>query len=70
MTTFPVDHEAEVKELFEKSTVAIPGAGQIRAINLETFTHAIDQMMQKAYYYGRMEAMNTAEQIIDQAFRR
>lgn len=64
----PVDHETEVKELFEKVSVAIPGIEDARAISLEGFKVAIDNMMNKAFYYGSQQTLQSAEDVIDRVF--
>ena len=66
----PVDHDIEVKELFEKVSVEIPGMGDARAINLAGFKIAIDTMMNKAFYYGSQQTLKTAEDIVDKVFNR
>ena len=63
-------HEQEVKELFEKVTVEIPQGGGLRAINLEGFKLAIDQMMNKAFYFGGQQTLRVAEDVIDQVFNK
>lgn len=63
-------HDQEVKELFEKVTVEIPEGGGLRAITLEGFKIAIDQMMNKAFYYGGQQTLKVAEDVIDQVFNR
>lgn len=63
-------HEQEVKELFEKLSVEIPGTGGLRAMNLEAFKMGVDQMMNKAYFHGSRETLQTAEDIIDRVFNR
>lgn len=60
-------HDEEVKELFEKVTANIPGT-TMRAISLEGFTIAIDQMMNKAFYYGAQHSMGTVQDIMDRVF--
>lgn len=67
MKTFPT-HEDDVRELYEKLTVEIPGATSIRAINLQAFTAAIDQMMNKAFYYGTEHSMKSVHEIMDRVF--
>lgn len=64
-----VPHNVEVKELFEKVTVAIPGGKGLRAINLEGFKIAIDQMMNKAFYHGQQQTLDTAEDVINRVFK-
>lgn len=61
-------HEQEVQELYEKLTVEIPGIKAGRAISLDSFQHAIDLMMNKAYKYGQFEGFQKAEGIVHQVF--
>lgn len=61
-------HEQEVRELYEKYSVEIPGITAGRAISFEGFKLAIDMMMDKAYNYGKAEGLHAAEDIVDQAF--
>jgi hypothetical protein len=63
-----VEHEAEVISLFEQVTVEIPNSGGLRAISLEGFKIAINQMMNKAFYHGQIQAISTAESIMDRVF--
>lgn len=62
-----VTHDQEVKELFERVTVKIPGT-DMYAINLEGFKIAIDQMMNKAFYYGGKNTIETVEDIMDKIY--
>ena len=62
------DHETEVKELFDKLTAAVPGSTTVRAISLEAFTVAISIMMNKAYYHGQVNAIETTEEIMSKVF--
>lgn len=62
-------HEQEVTELFEKLTVEIPGGQGLRAINRESFKLAIDQMMNKAFYYGGKQVLQSTEDILDRVFK-
>lgn len=61
-------HDQEVKELFEKLTVEMPGTSGLRVINLEAFKIAIDQMMNKAFYYGGKQVLQSTEEIMDRVF--
>lgn len=63
-------HDQEVKELFEKLSVEIPGVNGLRAMNLEAFKLGIDKMMNKAFYYGSQQTFQTAEDVIDRVFNR
>jgi hypothetical protein len=63
-------HEQEVKELFEKLSVEIPGTSGLRAINLEAFKMGVEQMMNKAYFFGSKQTLQTAEDIIDRVFNK
>jgi hypothetical protein len=63
-----VSHDVEVKELFEKLTVEIPGLTDTKAISLEAFKIGIDIMMNKAFYYGAQNSMNTVSEIMDLTF--
>lgn len=65
-----VDHEVEVKELFENISVEIPGTSGLRAMNLEAFKIGVDSMMNKAFFFGSQQTLQTAEDIIDQVFNR
>lgn len=69
MTDFTT-HEQEVKELFEKVTVEIPNSGGLRAINLEGFKIAVDQMMNKAFFFGSQDTLKSAEDVIERVFNR
>lgn len=60
-------HDQDVKELFEKVTAKIPGT-ELRAINLDGFKVAIDQMMNKAFYYGAQHSMGTVQDIMEKVF--
>lgn len=68
MTSTP--HDTDVIELFEKVTVALPGSTDLRVIKLEGFAQAIEQMMNKAYYMGCQQSLNSAETIIERVFNR
>lgn len=66
-----IDNDTEIKELFEKVSVAIPGmSSETRAINLAGFKVAIDTMMNKAFYYGSQQTLKSAEEVIDKVFNR
>lgn len=62
-------HDQEVRELFEKVSVAIPETG-MRAMNLEGFKVAVDIMMNKAFFYGSQQTLQSAEDVIDRVFNR
>ncbi len=62
------DHETEVKDLFDKLTAPIPGSNGPRAITLEGFTVAISVMMNKAFFQGQMEAVETTESLFSKVF--
>jgi hypothetical protein len=61
-------HEQEVKELFEKLSVEVPGMQGLRAMNIESFKLAVDVMMNKAFVDGSTTALHTAEHIINKVF--
>lgn len=63
-------HEQEVKELFEKASVELPGSTELRVMSLDSFKTAINRMMNEAYYYGQMEGLRTAEGIVDGTFKK
>lgn len=63
-------HQDEIKELFEQVTVPLPGSQDLRVIKLNGFTEAIEQMMNKAYYMGCQQTMESAETIVDRVFKR
>lgn len=69
METIP-SHDVEVKELFEKLSVEIPGTSGLRAMNLEAFKVGVDKMMNKAFFYGGQHTLQSAEEIIDKVFNR
>lgn len=60
--------EQEIKELFEKISVEIPGTQGLRALNLEAFKLGVNQMMNKAFVEGSNNALSTASAIINQVF--
>lgn len=62
------NHETEVKELFDKLTAPIPGSNGPRAITLEGFTAAISVMMNKAFFQGQMDAVETTESLFRKVF--
>lgn len=68
--TDAITHDEEVRELFEKVTVEIPECGGLRAINLQGFKLAIDRMMNKAFYMGSRQTLQSAEEVIDKVFNR
>lgn len=63
-------HDQEVQELYEKITAVIPGTDRFRAISLEGFTAAIDQMMNKAYYHGTQHSFQTVEAVMSRIFKK
>lgn len=63
-----IDHETEVKELFYKLTVELPGSKDLRVITLGSFKLAIDQMMNKAFYHGQLDATQRATSIVKEVF--
>lgn len=63
-------HDVEVKELYEKISVEIPGGNGLRAMSLEGFQVAIDKMMNKAYAYGTQQAFSSVEDVVDRVFKR
>jgi hypothetical protein len=63
-------HEQEVKELFEKLSVEMPGMQGLRAMSVESFKIAVDVMMNKAFVDGSTTALHTAEDIIYKVFNR
>jgi hypothetical protein len=62
------DHKTEIKELFDQLTAAVPGSTAVRAISLDAFTVAIDIMMNKAFYHGQVNAIETTEEIMGKVF--
>jgi hypothetical protein len=65
-----VNHDVEVKELFDKVTVEIPGGNGLRAINLEGFKVAIDRMMMKGFFHGGQQVLSSAEDVIERVFNK
>lgn len=61
-------HEEEVKELFEKVTAVIPNSGGMRAISYSGFKVAIDHMMNKAFYHGARNSIETVESMMDRIY--
>ena len=65
-----VEHDAEIKELFDKITAEIPGGNGLRAINLEGFKIAADRMIIKGIYYGTQHVLNSTNDTIDRVFNK
>jgi hypothetical protein len=66
--TLTSDEEAQILELYEKVTVAIPGLKtEIRAISFDGFKIAVEQMMQIADLKGKLEALDVSLKAIRSA---
>jgi hypothetical protein len=65
-----INYDVEVKELFDKVTVEIPGGEGLRAINLEGFKIAVDRMMMKGFVRGGQEVLSSAEDVINRVFNK
>ena len=63
-------HEQDIKNLFERISVEIPGTQGLRALNLEAFKLGVDQMMNIAFVEGSTEALYTASDIINRVFNK
>lgn len=61
-------HEQDVKELFDKVTVPVPGSDKLHAITFESFTTAVEWIMTKGYYLGQQEGLNKASAIVQETF--
>ena len=70
MTETEISHEQEVIELFDKVTAELPGKNQFRVITLDGFKIAIEQMMNKAFYHGQMNAIEATQSAFEEVFRR
>lgn len=64
-----IEHEIEVKELFENLTVEIPGGNGLRAINLECFKMAANNMLIKGIYHGGQNVLKTTQDVIEKVFK-
>lgn len=62
--------DVELKELFERLSVEIPGTNGLRAMNLEAFELGVHKMMNKAFVEGGQHSLKTAEDIIDRVFNK
>ena len=63
--TLTSDEEAQIFELYEKVTVAIPGLDtEIRAISFDGFKIAVEQMMKIADLKGKLEALEVSIETI------
>lgn len=64
------NHDVEIKTLFEKLSVEIPGTTGLRAMNLSAFELGVNSMMNKAFIEGSQQTLETAENVIDEVFNR
>ena len=65
-------HEQDVKDLYNRLPKAYSGVSStddIRLINYVLFESMIGQMMDKAYYYGQINAVESVENIIETTFK-
>lgn len=65
------EHEQDIKNLFDKATVPIsPGMDHmgVKAISYDNFKVAIEKLMEKSFYYGKMDGLREARSIVDDVF--
>lgn len=59
------EEEAQISDLFQKVTVAIPGiSSDIRAINIDGFKLGVSKMMEIADLKGKLEALEVSIETI------
>jgi|688.fasta_scaffold1914896_1 hypothetical protein len=70
MQKIPETNEEEIRELFEKLSVEVPGTNGLRAMNLQAFKLGVDKMMNQAFVEGSQNSLKTAEDIINRVFNK
>jgi hypothetical protein len=70
MLNVSVTSKEEIKELFEKLSVEVPGTNGLRAMNLAAFKLGVDKMMNQAFIEGSQNSLRTAQDIINQVFNK
>lgn len=69
MSTNP--HEEELQQIFNQLPKAYKGSStqeDMRVINYPLLKAIVNQMMDKAYYYGQVSAVEDVEEIIQTTF--
>lgn len=63
-------HQEELKEFYDRLPEIYPNPANrdAKMINLDLLEAFTDKMMNKAYYYGKIEALNGVEDLVKRTF--